>query len=345
MSVLALERGFEIEPDAPEPVPRGGIALSAAMHLGLLVAIIVGLPTLFRPPVPQDQPIAVELVTIAPETRATHTNPNLPKPNAKPDIPLNAAPTPIPQPKPEPPPPSPVAPPSAEPPPPPAPSPVSQPQAETPSPPAPPPPKPVEAQAPPPPPPKPEAKPKPEKKPDPAAFDSLMKNLETPPPRQVAQAQPQPDKKQDAVAFDSLLKNLAKVPAMPQQDTPPQRQRVATAAPPSSQPRAPLGAQLSASEIDVVREQLRPCFNPPFGAKETPDLVADIRVTMNPDGTVQTTQVIDTGRYSSDQLYRALADSGVRALKNPRCSPLRLPPDRFELWRTFVFGVSTKDMQ
>src|ERR1700722_3675207 len=178
MSVLALEPGFQFEADASEPMPRSGIAVSAAMHLGILVAIIVGLPTLFHPPVPQDQPIAVELVTIAPETRATHTNPNLPKPNAKPDIPVNAAPAPIPLPKPEPPPPSPVAPPSAEapPPPPPAPEPP-QPKAETPPPPAPPPPKPIEAQAPSPAPPKPEAKPKPDKK-EAAAFDSLMKNLE-----------------------------------------------------------------------------------------------------------------------------------------------------------------------
>ncbi len=345
MSVLALERAFEIEPDAPEPVPRGGIALSAAMHLGLVVAIIVGLPTLFRPPVPQDQPIAVELVTIAPETRATHTNPNLPKPNAKPDIPLNAAPAPIPQPKSEPPPPSPMAPPSAEPPPPPPSPQPPQPQAETPSPPAPPPPKPVEAQAPPPPPPKPEAKPKPEKKPDPAAFDSLMKNLEKTTPRQVAQAQPQPDKKQDAVAFDSLLKNLAKTPAMPQQDTPPQRQRVAAAAPPSSQPRAPLGSQLTASEIDLVREQLARCWNINAGARDAKDLVVEIRAAVNPDGTVTRADIVDTGRANSDPLYRAAAESARRAFFNPNCTPLKLPPEKYATWKDLVVDFSPKDIQ
>jgi DNA invertase Pin-like site-specific DNA recombinase len=35
----------------------------------------------------------------------------------------------------------------------------------------------------------------------------------------------------------------------------------------------------------------------------------------------------------------------LRALKNPRCSPLRLPPDRYDVWQSFVFGFSTKDMQ
>jgi hypothetical protein len=204
----------------------------------------------------------------------------------------------------------------------------------------------VEAQAPPPPPPKPEPKPKPDKKQEAAEFDSLLKNLSKSQPKQVAEAKPQPQpQKQDAAAFDTLLKNLEKNPVAPDLSAKPQRQQMAAAAPPSSQPRAPLGAQLTASEIDLVREQLRPCFNPPFGAKEDPDLMADVRVTMNPDGTVQATQIIDSGRYSSDQVFRALADSGVRALRNPRCSPLKLPPDRYETWRTFIFGVSTRDMQ
>src|SRR5580698_4662574 len=117
MSVMVLERGVPVDSEARDVMP-GGIAASALMHLGIFALIVLGLPTLFRPPIPEDQPIAVELVTIAPETRATHPNPNIPKPNAKPDIPLNTAEAPKPVPKPEPPPPTPAAPPSAEPPPP-----------------------------------------------------------------------------------------------------------------------------------------------------------------------------------------------------------------------------------
>src|SRR5271155_3321250 len=116
MSVMVLERGITVDAETRDVMP-GGIAVSALMHVGIVVLIILGLPTLFRPPVPEDQPIAVELVTIAPETRATRPNPNTPKPNAKPDTPIDAAPAPKPEPKPTPPPPTPVAPPSAEPPP------------------------------------------------------------------------------------------------------------------------------------------------------------------------------------------------------------------------------------
>jgi hypothetical protein len=326
MSVLVLERGVPVDSEARDAMP-GGIVASGLMHAGIFALIIIGLPNLFRPPIPEDQPIAVELVTIAPETRATHTNPNLPKPNAKPEIPIEAAPAPKPEPKPTPPPPTPVAPPSSEPP----------PQAATPPAPLqpdivppPPPPKPVEAQAPPPPPPKPEPpKPKPEPK-----------------PQQMAQAQPKPDtSKTDAAAFDNLLKNLTKTPALPQQDAKPQRQQVAAAAPPSSQPRAPLGSQLTASEMDLVREQIARCWNINAGARDAKDLVVEIRASVNPDGTVTRADIVDTGRANSDPLYRAAAESARRAFFNPACTPLKLPPEKYATWKDMVVDFSPKDIQ
>jgi hypothetical protein len=327
MSVLVLERGVPVDSETRDAMP-GGIIASGLMHAGIFALIIIGLPTLFRPPIPEDQPIAVELVTIAPETRATHTNPNMPKPNAKPEIPIEAAPAPKPEPKPIPPPPTPVAPPSSEPPPPAATPPaLAQPDIV---PPPPPPPKPIEAQAPPPPPPKPEPpKPKPEPK-----------------PQQVAQAQPKPDSsKADAAAFDSLLKNLTKTPALTQQDAKPQRQQMAAAAPPSSQPRAPLGTQLTASEMDLVREQIARCWNINAGARDAKDLVVEIRASVNPDGTVTRADIVDTGRANSDPLFRAAAESARRAFFNPACTPLKLPPEKYATWKDMVVDFSPKDIQ
>ncbi len=343
MSVITVEHRIAPPPaaaerTAPQPMP-GGIACSAILHLAIFALILLGLPSLFRSPPPQDMPIAVELVTIAPETRATQPNPYKPRPEAKPEPPV-AAPAPKPEPKPEQPPAAAEPPSAAAPPPLPVP-PQPKPEVKAPPAPPPPPPKPVEAQAPPPPPPRP-AEPKPQrtvqhaprpeaKKADAAAFDKLMRNLE--------------EKKPEPAAFDSLLKNLTREQVAQAEDAPPQHHRLSASAPPSSQPKAPLGSQLTASEIDLVREQLRPCFNPPFGAKEKPDLVADIKVVMNPDGTVQQTHIAEPGRYAGDQIYRAIADSGIRALRNPRCSPLRLPPDRYDIWQSFTFGFSTRDMQ
>jgi hypothetical protein len=330
MSVAVFERGLTVDSEISDPMPRGGILASAAMHLGIVVLIIVGLPTLFRPPVPEDQPIAVELVTIAPETHATRVNPNMPRPNAKPDTPVNAAPAPIPQQKPEPPPPTPAAPPSATPPPP-APSQAQlepQPQDIVPPP---PPPKPVETQAPPPPPPKPETKPKQEAKAK---------------AQQVTPANQQPDtKKPDPAAFDSLLKNLTKDAPIPQQDAPPRRQQVAAAAPPSSQPHAPLGSQLTASELDLVREQIARCWNINAGARDAKDLVVEIRASVQPDGTVSQATIVDQARAGSDPMFRAAAESARRAFFNPNCTPLKLPPEKYATWKDLVVDFSPKDIQ
>ena len=98
----------------PDELPAGigsrGLALSAVLHVVLGSLLIIGLPKLFDPPPVEEMPIAVQLVTIAPETRATHPNPNLPRPDAKPEVPEVEAPAPKPLPKPEPPKPAPVPP-------------------------------------------------------------------------------------------------------------------------------------------------------------------------------------------------------------------------------------------
>ncbi|MBV8778217.1 MAG: energy transducer TonB [Alphaproteobacteria bacterium] len=325
--------------------PRRAAALSAALHVAALALAVFGLPALFDRPIPQDMPIAVQLVTIGPETRATHPNPYKPRAEAKSDAPLSP-PAPKPEPKPELPKPVPEPPPSAAAPPTAAPAP--KPEVKPP----PPPPKPLDAEAPPPPLPRPEAKPKPEPEPrrplrsaakpepktDPAAFASLLRNLEEHKPDKA----PKPDKPEPA-AFDSLLKNLTRQQTAEAEEAPPQRPRPTSAAPPSSQPRAPLGAQLTASEMDLLREQLYHCWNIPAGARDAKDLVVEVRVAVNPDGTVRQAAIVDQGRLG-DPLFRAAAESARRAFFNPQCTPLRVPLDKYETWKDLVVDFNPKDL-
>ena len=321
----------------------GGLVLSGTLHLAIVALIILGLPGLFRQPPPEETPIAVQLVTIAPDTRATHPNPFQPKPDAKPE-PAVAAPAPKPEPKPEPPPPAAEPPSAAAPPPVPAPLEPAKAEVKTP-PPVPPPPKPVEAQAPLPAPIRPpEPKPKPEpqqaapaphpepKRADPAAFSKLLKNLE--------------EKKAEPAAFDTLLKNLTKQQTA-QSDEPPSSRRLAAAAAPSSQPKAPLGSQLTASELDAlaseVLRQLTPCWNIPAGARDARDLVVEIKASVSQDGTVRQATIVDQSRMS-DPLYRAAAESARRTFFNPTCTPLKLPADKYEVWKDLVVDFNPKDI-
>ena len=375
-------RAAGLDPGGPrEMTPRdmtpGGIAASALLHGMVLALVLLGIPNLFRKPPPQDMPIAVQLVTIAPETRATHPNPFRPQPEAKPEPP-RAQPAPVPEPKPEPPMPSPAPPPSAAATaaPPPSPPLEAQPVAEPAAPappkpepkpiPAPPPlpPKPVEARAPVVPPPVPEHKPKPKperqpvrhaeakpkpepqhtpraapkpevrpeaKQADPAAFGKLLQDLES------------QEKKDQPDAFDSLLKNLTKQHTARTEEPPPAPRRVASLSPPSAQPKAPLGTELTASELDVVRQQLSRCWNIPAGARDAGDLVIAIRGTIAPDGRVLQATIVDQGRLG-DPFFRAAAESARRAFFHPLCTPLRLPPEKYESWKTFEIELSPKDI-
>lgn len=327
MSVATAEPALTEEPAVLDVMPDGiaprGIALSVALHLVLGGLFIFGLPRLFDPPIPEDMPVAVELVTIAPETRATRPNPNLPRPNAKPDIPVADAP--VATPEPEPPVPSPVPPPSAE----------IPPSPELPKPPEPKPalPQPLL---------KPEPKPEP---PKPIERAEAPRPKEKPePPQQMAKNEAKSEeKKYDPGQFDALLKNLASPPTMPSPDAPPQRPRIASARP-SSQPRAPLGSQLTASEVDLIREQIARCWNVPAGARDAKDLVVEIRVVVDPDGTVRQATIVDQARLSSDPFFRAAAESARRAFFNPLCRPLHLPPDKYAIWKDLVVDFSPKDI-
>ena len=96
MSLALAEPALAGAAEVPDELPAGigsrGMALSAVLHLVLGSLLIIGLPRLFDPPPLEEMPIAVQLVTIAPETRATHPNPNLPRPDAKPEVPVVEAP-------------------------------------------------------------------------------------------------------------------------------------------------------------------------------------------------------------------------------------------------------------
>ena len=74
----------EVPDEPPAGIGSRGIALSAVLHVVLGGLLIIGLPKLFDPPPAEEMPIAVQLVTIAPETRATRPNPNPLRPDAKP---------------------------------------------------------------------------------------------------------------------------------------------------------------------------------------------------------------------------------------------------------------------
>ena len=309
---------------------REGLAVSTVLHTVIVLVILLGLPDfLKKEPPPEETAIAVKLVNISELTRATQRNP---KPVEKAE--LDTPPPPVPAVKPDPPKPDPLLPP-------PSPPPVAQ--SAPPSPPPPPvpePPKPSPPPPPPPPTPDPLPAPKPpEPKPEPPKPEPPKPE---PPKPQPKPTPPKPDKKE--LAADDLLKSLAATAPTPKQDTPPKPQKQVASAPASAQPNAPLGSQLSTSEKDTIIAQIEQCWNPPAGAKDAKNLVITLSVQLASDGTPQTVQVVDQGRYNSDGFFRSAADSAVRAVRNPSCVPLKVPPDKFDQWKNMTLNFDPRDL-
>ena len=196
-----------------------------------------------------------------------------------------------------------------------------------------------------PPPPKAEDKPKPEPvnreaepiKPTTPVEALQAKEKEKPKPPEPPKP---PAEKQNQL--DSVLKNVAKLKPIPSKTdskadskTPPVEQKSLA---PS------LSDRLTISEEDALRRQLSQCWNMPVGARDAENLIVEVLINVNQDRTVASAEIVDRGRYNSDGYFRAAADAAMRAVRHPNCTPLLLPPDRFEQWKTIRFFFDPRDM-
>ncbi len=286
---------------------RDAFIYSTLFHAVILVVGYFGLPYIQRAPLMSDAPILVDIVNVDEIT-------NAPPPKAKPEK------KPIPEAK-KPPPPKKLAKASPPPPPPPAKKPelaALQPE------------------------PTPKAKPKPKPKPEKKAKPKPK------PQKRLAKVKPR-RKPKPPDAFASVLKTVEKL-----KDRPPDKkkekkkekketfeQQMAKALSSRSVKNNPL-RPIAISEIDLVRQQISECWNLPAGAKEAQDLSIEIRMVMNSDGTVRQARIMDQIRLRSDPFFRAAAESALRAVLNPRCNPLKLPPEKYQQWQnmTLIFDPS-----
>ena len=71
----------------------------------------------------------------------------------------------------------------------------------------------------------------------------------------------------------------------------------------------------------------------------------EVKIRLNPDGALAgRPAIVDQEEYRRAPAFRAVADSAVRALQNPRCSPLRLPYASYALWREVVFNFDLEEL-
>ncbi len=308
------------------------VALSAGLHAIVIAFAWFGLPHLWNdPPVLDD----IVFVRMADLSDVTNVPPDQPSPTTQ-----KTVPDPTPGQTRRKPPPKPTAPiltvPDA----------ASSPPEK---------PKPVVKKAPPPKPkpvvkttpapkPKPAAEPAPQPKPTPKTVAALSKPEPQPEP-ETAPKQVVPNKQKLA----RLLKNLKKTP--PQTAEKPLKDqtkdlltRVREATRNRTDRKFDADRKMTVDEIQVVRQQIARCWNIAAGARAAATLNVEIEMSVNPDATIRDATVVNQTRMRTDPHFRAAAESALRALNDPQCRRLLLPPDKYALWKTFIFNFDPRKM-
>lgn len=162
---------------------------------------------------------------------------------------------------------------------------------------------------------------------------------------------PEPPKPKPAPAADplaSVLKNVAQLkPAAPkvEQAAPAPTRNEGTSATGKVVGQGPsLSDRLTISQEDALRRQIGQCWNMPIGARNAEDLIVEVLIEVNEDRTVRSAEVVDRTRLATDSAFRAAAEAALRALHHPKCTPLELPPDQYERWKTIRFNFDPRDM-
>ena len=98
------------------------------------------------------------------------------------------------------------------------------------------------------------------------------------------------------------------------------------------------GAELSISEIDLVLQQLSRCFIAPAGAEINKSMYVKISAKIQQNRRVleNSIRIVDTNISKSSTVYGPITESAMRTLLNPDCIPLKLPEDKYELWKNLT---------
>ena len=101
---------------------------------------------------------------------------------------------------------------------------------------------------------------------------------------------------------------------------------------------------LSISEIDLLRQQLTSCWIAPAGAiiEKGMKVTISAKVQQNRRVVDSSVRIVDTNINKNNTFYGPITESAMRTLLNPECIPLKLPEDKFYLWKnlTITFDYS-----
>ena len=103
-------------------------------------------------------------------------------------------------------------------------------------------------------------------------------------------------------------------------------------------------ANLSISEIDLVLQQLSRCFIAPLGSEieKTTFVKISAKIQQNRRVIQNSIRIVDTNIDISNPFYGPLTRSSMNTFLNPDCIPLKLPEEKYDVWKniTLTFDYS-----
>lgn len=140
--------------------------------------------------------------------------------------------------------------------------------------------------------------------------------------------EPKPQPQQSEDALDSLDEFLAE----DQQDLP--RRAVG------------LGTGLTVSEIDALRQEMQKCWRPPTGAANPEELIVELRIFLNEDGSLVRAPRVErsgTSTFGKNSFTMAAEEAARRAVV--MCAPYDfLPADKYDRWREVTITFDPASM-
>ena len=93
--------------------------------------------------------------------------------------------------------------------------------------------------------------------------------------------------------------------------------------------------QITYDEINTVSNHIKKCWKAPHQKNSFVPFV-EIKIKASPNGTVLNAEIINKELYTKDKNFKIIADSAIKAVN--KCSPLPLPKDKYDLWKTLIFN-------
>ncbi|MCH9853372.1 MAG: hypothetical protein K0U45_07695 [Alphaproteobacteria bacterium] len=106
-----------------------------------------------------------------------------------------------------------------------------------------------------------------------------------------------------------------------------------------------LESDLGYQELVILREQIGTCWNPPLGAKNIDDLIIRVQIELDEQGILKTARILHSfGADINDPFYRAATESALRAVYHPNCTPLKLPKDKYDIWKKTILTFNPTEI-